>query len=70
MLDHAHHEIGPDRFLLTGEVARLLGISAVTVRLWERTGRLPALRASSNVRLFKAKDVERLKIEREARCQG
>jgi hypothetical protein len=53
--------------LQTGDVARMLEVSAETVRLWERLGRLPALKTERGVRLFHRRDVERLAREREAR---
>jgi excisionase family DNA binding protein len=50
--------------ILTTEAAHILAVSAETVRLWERAGRLPALRTSGGVRLFDRRDVERLARER------
>ena len=44
--------------LTTGDAARLIGVSADAVRLWERDGRLPATRTQSGVRLFIREDVE------------
>jgi excisionase family DNA binding protein len=38
--------------ILTSEAANLIGVSANTIRYWERTGRLPALKTSHGVRLF------------------
>ena len=52
-------------FLTVGDVAKRLGLSADAVRLFERTGRLPAMRTASGVRLFDPLDVERLRQERE-----
>jgi excisionase family DNA binding protein len=53
--------------LLTSDVARLLSVSSDTVRLWERLGRLPALKTAGGTRLFDRRDVEQLAREREAR---
>jgi hypothetical protein len=53
--------------LLTGDVARILQVSAETVRFWHRTGRLPAQKTAGGVRLFSGRDVERLGRERRAR---
>ena len=50
--------------LLTGEAARVLDVSADTIRLWERTGRLPAVKTARGVRLFDRRDIERLARER------
>ena len=54
--------------LLTSEVAQILHVSAVTVRLWERQGRLSALKTGRGLRLFDRRDVERLARERETRA--
>lgn len=50
--------------VLTTEAARLLRVSAETIRLWERQGRLPAIKTERGVRLFDRRDVERLARER------
>jgi len=47
--------------ILTSEAARLLGVSAQSVRQWERTGRLPAMRTAGGVRLFSRAAVEELR---------
>ena len=46
--------------LLTSEVARILNKSTETIRCYERTGRLHAVRTATGVRLFSRQDVERL----------
>lgn len=53
----------PDLILVT-EAARLLGVSPGMVRVWERCGRLPALKISRGVRLFDRTDVVRLAQDR------
>ncbi len=58
--------VRPGRVLLTKEVAFRLGVSEVTVRVWERQGKLSAQRASGGVRLFDADEIDRLAREREA----
>jgi excisionase family DNA binding protein len=50
----------PD-LILTSEAARLLGISAQSVRQWERTGRLRAAKTAGGVRLFSRSDVEQMR---------
>lgn len=51
--------------LLTGEVARICGVSPETVRLWSRSGRLvPSATTESGVRLFARDDVDRIQRER------
>ncbi len=51
--------------LTTTDAARIAGVAANTIRLWERLGRLPALRTASGVRLFARADVERVAAERQ-----
>ncbi len=53
--------------LTTGDSARVLGLSPDAVRLYERTGRLPATRTLSGLRLFRRRDVEKLRKERARR---
>lgn len=52
--------------LLTGDAARLLGISSEMVRFLARAGRLHPIRTESGVRIFDRDEVLRLKAEREA----
>ena len=52
--------------ILVTEAARIVNVSSDTIRVWERTGQLPAIRAS-RVRIFLRADVERLARERAAR---
>jgi excisionase family DNA binding protein len=47
-----------DDFLTTNAVAKIMNVAPDTVRFYERTGRLPALRTTSGVRLFRRDDVE------------
>jgi excisionase family DNA binding protein len=42
---------------LTSEVAQILHVSEGTVRLWERVGRLRAVRTARGVRLFDRDEV-------------
>ncbi len=49
------------------EAARLLGLSADSVRAMSDGGRLPTLRTVSGRRLFRRADVERLVAERARR---
>jgi excisionase family DNA binding protein len=51
--------------LLTSSAARILNVTPDTVRAWERSGRLPAVKTDRGVRLFDRRDVERLARERE-----
>lgn len=52
-------------FFLTSEAAAELGISALTVRAWERRGKLKATRTRSGFRIFSAAEIERVRRERE-----
>jgi excisionase family DNA binding protein len=47
-------------WLTTSEAAKVLDRSADTVRLYERTGKLPAQKTKRGQRLFSVEDVERL----------
>lgn len=49
-----------EQLLTTSDAARALRRSVESVREYERTGRLPAIRTQSGVRLFKLSDVEQL----------
>jgi len=49
-----------EKFLLVSEAARILNRSAESVREYERSGKLPAHRSPSGVRLFRESDVQRL----------
>jgi excisionase family DNA binding protein len=46
--------------MLTAEVARFLGKSSETIRLYARRGKLPATQTDGGMRLFKREDVLRL----------
>jgi len=51
----------PKRFLTVKEVARLLGVTPLTVRNWDQKGKLAAHRhPMNNYRLYKVEDVENL----------
>ena len=65
--DGAMSKSEPTAPLLTSEVARINAVAPETVRLWERSGRLRAVKTAGGVRLFDRRDVERLAREREAK---
>ena len=51
----------PKKFLTVKEVARLLGVTPLTVRNWDQKGKLTAYRhPMNNYRLYKVEDVEDL----------
>jgi excisionase family DNA binding protein len=54
-------------FLSTSEVARLVGVSGDTVRYWARNGLLPAVQSAGGIRLYRRRDVEKIKHERSKR---
>jgi DNA-binding transcriptional MerR regulator len=53
--------------LLTSETARVLEVADSTVHWLEKTGRLPAQRTASGVRLFRRDAVEKLAAERKSK---
>jgi molybdopterin-binding protein len=55
----------PRQFYAAGEAARRLGISLDTLRRWDREGRIKTTRDSGNRRLVPAKEIDRLRGERE-----
>lgn len=49
----------PKKFLTVREVARLIGVTPLTVRNWDAKGKLAAYRNPvNNYRLYKVEDVE------------
>ncbi len=49
----------PKKFLTVKEVARLLGVTPLTVRNWDTKGKLVAYRNPvNNYRMYKVEDVE------------
>ena len=51
----------PKQFLTVKEVARLMGVTPLTVRNWDQKGKLAAYRHPvNNYRLYKVEDVENL----------
>lgn len=52
--------------MITGEVARLGEVDSETVRYWERTGKLPAIKTPTGRRLFRQEDVEKFLAQRHA----
>ncbi|MEO8077054.1 MAG: helix-turn-helix domain-containing protein [Acidobacteriota bacterium] len=54
--------------ILTSQAARILNVAPETVRVWEGSGRLRAVRTAGGVRLFDLADVQRLVEQRDARA--
>lgn len=51
----------PKKFLNVNEVAKLLGVTPLTIRNWDQKGKLTAYRhPMNNYRLYKVGDVENL----------
>ena len=51
----------PKKYLTVNDVARLLGISPLTVRNWDAKGKLVAYRNPvNNYRMYKTEDVENI----------
>lgn len=51
----------PKKYLLVTEVARLMGVTPLTVRNWDARGKLAAYRNPvNNYRMYKVEDVEAL----------
>jgi excisionase family DNA binding protein len=49
-----------EQLLTTADAARLANVAGETIRGWANTGKLPAIRTVSGVRLFRRTDVERV----------
>ncbi len=62
-----HDACEVNEILSTSTAARELNVAAQTVRLWERLGKLPAMKTTDGRRLFFRSDIEKLKRERAAR---
>jgi excisionase family DNA binding protein len=54
----------PNDLLTPSDAARVLGLSADSVRVLSDNGRLPGMRTVGGRRLFRRADVDRLAIER------
>jgi len=51
----------PKQYLTVNEVAKILGVSPLTIRNWDQKGRLVAHRNPlNNYRLYKIEDIEKL----------
>ncbi len=53
-----------DDLLSPSVAARELGVAAVTVRLWETQGKIPAIKSTDGRRLFRRSDIDDLKRKR------
>jgi excisionase family DNA binding protein len=60
----------PDDLLTPSDAARVLGLSADSVRVLSDNGRLPSMRTVSGRRLFRRSDVDRLAIQRAQNLTG
>lgn len=51
----------PKQFLNVKQVARILGVTSLTIRNWDKRGKLQAYRNPiNNYRVYKVEDVEKL----------
>ena len=60
----------PNDLLTPSDAARVLGLSADSVRVLSDNGRLPAMRTVSGRRLFRRGDVDRLALQRAQNGNG
>ncbi len=54
-------------FLTIGDASRFLERSPDTLRVWDRIGKLPAMRTPSGIRIWLRADVQRMKERLTAR---
>lgn len=59
-----------ERLMGVGDAARALNVSTQLVRVLEGKGILSGIRTEGGVRIFRADDVERLRVERELARQA
>lgn len=60
----------PSLIVTSGQFARIAGVSVESVRAWERAGRVQCQRTVGGLRLFDARDAERIAAERGTLPQG
>jgi excisionase family DNA binding protein len=60
----ANQSTDPNDLMTPSDAARILGLSADSVRVLSDSGRLPAMRTVSGRRLFRRSDVDRLAAQR------
>lgn len=61
----------PKKFLTVRDVARLIGVTPLTVRNWDQRGKLVAYRNPiNNYRMYKVEDVESLLRQIEQSKEG
>ena len=59
-----------DSLLTSAGAARIIGVVPATVRIYERLGKLPAIRTESGIRLFDRGEVEKFAAEQATRKAG
>jgi excisionase family DNA binding protein len=59
-------EAPSSQLLTTGEAARLAGVSAETIRMWARSGRLPVQRTARGLCVYQRDDIDRIVARRQA----
>ncbi|MBU8816391.1 MerR family transcriptional regulator [Mycolicibacterium goodii] len=60
MSKHAATNAGSGEFLAPSEAAALIGISRDTIKRWEKSGRITAMRTPLGHRRYRRSDVEAL----------
>jgi DNA-binding transcriptional MerR regulator len=58
-----------EEYLTAGAAAKILNLSSESVRLYERRGLLPAIKASGGLRLFREADIRKFAEERRAKMR-
>jgi molybdopterin-binding protein len=62
--------MAPEQNLSVGEAAKALGVSADTIRRWDRAGKLRTVRDARNRRLVPRREVERLSARPQRHTTG
>ncbi len=67
---HRRKKMGTELMTVT-DVAKAGDVSSSTVNVWEKTGKLPAIRTEGGMRIFRREDVDRfLEARRERAARG
>ena len=65
-IEFAKDQLGEQVLVSTSRAARILNVAPETVRSWERSGRLRAIKTMDGTRVFLLADVEALRRQRAA----
>jgi predicted site-specific integrase-resolvase len=61
-------ETQSSKFYLVSEAARALDVCGLTIRNWERDGKIRAARTQAGFRIFTDVEIARVRAEREAQA--